>query len=175
MKVYIVTEPGRGWDCVLGAFSNEKYVYSKYSSSKYYIRGMKVDDTEFTPQSNNDLIKYGRTDFFYKFIEVNKVRREGNFETSVYLADGSLILTYNIVDPREGEFVIKLNGVEQEHSIEVLSLIADLFCDYTKIDKQDLVIFVKNGEGIYLGTTTKYEDSKELWDSFKKHNVELYY
>ncbi len=52
MKVYIVTEPGRGWDCVLGAFSNEKYVYSKYSSSKYYIRGMKL----MTPNSPHNPI-----------------------------------------------------------------------------------------------------------------------
>jgi hypothetical protein len=174
MKVYVVTNPELGWDCVVGVFSDKDYVYSKYSSDTYVINAETVSDNKYVSKSKNDLIKYGRTDFKYKVVEASNIKYLDDFKSRVTGPNGEF-QTYNIIDPEEGEFIIKFSGIEQEHTIENLSVIADLFCDYTKIDKDSIVIFKEKDGEYYLGTKTPFQDDIKLWQYFKEKNVELYY
>jgi hypothetical protein len=174
MKVYVVTNPELGWDCVVGVFSDKKYVYSKYSSDRYVIHTEIVCDNKYISKSPQNLVKYGRTDFKYNVVEASNIEYLREFESRVTGPNGKF-QTYNLIDPEEGDFFIKFSGVEQEHTIENLSVIADLFCDYTKIDKDSIVIFKEEEGSYYLGSKTPFEDSVKLWDSFKEKDVELYY
>lgn len=175
MKLYVVTQPRIGQDYIVGIFSDEKYVYSKYSSDKYNIDCLTVNDTKFVPMPVADLKKHGRTDFVYKFIEASKIKCIGDFETSVHTKDGHFFETFNIIDPHEGDFYIKFDNVEQKHNIDSLSVVADLFCKFTNIYKEEIVIFKEKEGEYFLGTTTRYKDSLELWESFNKKGVEVYY
>lgn len=175
MEVYVVTEPQRGWDCIVGVFSDKEYVYSRYSSEKYHIKSLEVNDTKFVSPTPNDLKKYGRTDFVYKFFEADKIKCIGLFKTSVFENDNSVFNTFNLIDPFEGDFYIKFDGVEQKHDIDNLSVVADLFCEFTGIDKNTLMIFKEKRGEYFLGTTEEFEDSIELWNYFKKKGVEIYY
>jgi len=174
MTVYVVTNPELGWDCVVGVFSDKDYVYSKYGSERYIIHNESLDKSKYTEKDPSDLIKHGRTDFKYKVVEASNIKCTGDFRSRVTGPNGEFE-THNIIDPEEGDFFITFDGIEQNHSIENLSVIADLFCDYTKIDKDSIVIFKEKYGSYYLGTTTDYVDSKGLWDSFKQKGVELYY
>lgn len=174
MTVYVVTNHELGWDCVVGVFSDKDYVYSKYGSERYIIHSKELSDDKYTEKLPSELVKHGRTEFKYKEVEASNIKRIGDFRSRVIGPNGEFE-THNIIDPEEGDFIITFDGVEQNHSIENLSVIADLFCDYTKIDKDSIVIFKEKYGSYYLGTTTSYEDSKRLWESFNKKGVELYY
>lgn len=168
-QVYVVTNPEMGWDCVVGVFTDKDYVYSKYNNERYCIFDKKVDNTKLKKLSDSDLARHGRTNFKYEIIR-HTVKRTGDFESEV---KGETI--YNIIDPEEGEFIIKFDGKEQGITLDSVSVIADLFCEYTGIDQSSIRIFTDGYTSLYLGSITPYEDDRDLWDSFKKKGVELYY
>jgi len=174
MTVYVVTNPELGWDCVVGVFTDKDYVYSKYDNIKYVIHSETLQDTKWVEPDKIDLYKFGGSDFNYKVVNADRIKTTGTFECDVYSKDG-VFSSYNIIDPEEGDFVIKFDGKEQPHTVENLSVIADLFCDFTKISKDDIRIFTDGGSSYYLGSIVEFEDSKEIWQSFKKKGVELYY
>jgi hypothetical protein len=174
MTVYVVTNPELGWDCVVGVFTDKDYVYSKYDNRKYVIHSETLQDTKWVEPDKIDLSKFGRTDFKYKVVNADRIKTTDMFESDVYSKDGTFFSSYNIIDPEEGEHVIKFDGKEQPHTVENLSVIADLFCDFTKIEKDAIRIF-SDGGSYYLGSIVEFPDSKELWASFKKKGVELYY
>lgn len=174
MTVYVVTNPELGWDCVIGVFSDEDYVYGKYGKGSYIIHRETVRDDKYVKPTEVDLAKHGRSDFTYKVVHADKIKYTGSFESEVWTKDG-VFTTHNIIDPEEGDFIIEFDGKEQAHTVDNLSVIADLFCDFTKIEKDAIRIFTDGESSYYLGSLVEYEDSKRLWDSFKEKGVQLYY
>ena len=170
--VYVVTNPELGWDCVVGVFSDEDYVYSKYSGENYVITPIGVDNTKYQPKKAEDLAKYGRSDYQYKVVTIDKYKYLEFFKADITF-NNKTVTVYEIIDPTEETHVIEFSGEEQPHTVETFSVIADLFCEYTKTPKESIVIFWYNND-LYLGSTEPFEDSKELWRSFMKKDVELY-
>ena len=174
-KVYVVTNPSLGWDSLVGVFYNEKYVYSKYTNQRYHISVVEIDATTIKDITSEDMVKYGRTDYQYNVTKAKNIVMTSGFESTVMKADGSKFKTFNLIDPTEGDFFIEFDGEEQIHSIENLSVVADLFCKFTKIDKDSIRIFSEEGGPMYLGCVEYYDDSVELWQSFREKNVSVYY
>ena len=174
MNVYVVTNPELGWDCVIGVFSDKDYVYSKYGSDRYIIHSETLSEDKYKEKTQTDLVKHGRTEFQYKVIEATNIKCKGDFKTEVTGGNG-MFKTYNIIDPEEGDFIIEFDGEEQNHSIENLSVIADLFCEYTNIDKESIRIFKEKYGSYYLGSIVEYVDDIKLWKSFESKGVKLYY
>lgn len=170
MKVFVVTEPELGWDCLKGVYTDENYVYSKFSNrDRYQIFEKTVDETKLPKLEGKDLAKYGRTDYVYTPI-VGEIKCKG-----MMIAEIKGETVYNIIDGYEGDFVINFDGVEQGLTLDAVSVIADLFCAHTGIDQSTMRIYTDGYMSYFLGTTVEYEDSREIWDSFKAKGVELYY
>jgi hypothetical protein len=174
MKMYVVTNPELGWDCVVGVFSDEDYVYSKYGKGSYVIHPERVQKDKYVSPTKEDLSKHGRTDFEYKVVHAENIKCKGDFKSEVKTKSGTF-KTFNLIDPEEGDFFIEFGGKEQAHTVDNLSVVADLFCEHTKIDKDCMRIFSDSESSYYLGSIVEYEDSKKLWESFKSKGVEVYY
>lgn len=178
-KVYVVTNPEHGWDCVVGVFSDEKYVYERYHDDRYVIHSQTVDNSTYTEPTEDDLKKYGRSDYQYKVLNVDTISYANSTYINPYQKeveyDGQKILVHNIIDPIEEEYFVEFDREEQSHTVDSFSVVADLFCEYTKIPKDAIRIYKEKAGGpLYLGSLVEYQDSKKLWQSFKEKNVEVY-
>ena len=53
MKVYVVTNPEFGWDCVVDVCTDEKYVKKKYKGEQYVISEKTLNEKVVkTPKKN---------------------------------------------------------------------------------------------------------------------------
>ena len=71
------------------------------------------------------------------------------------------------------EHVIEIQEEEQPHTFKVFSLVADLYCEFTKTPRESIRIFEEDYE-FNLGTIDEFQDSKELWKFMKDRGVYVY-
>lgn len=116
MKVFVVTNPELGWDCVVGVYTDKKYVNTKFRDrDEYIIHEQSLSETKLSSGPDQRLVKYGRTQKKYTVKDYKEASK------SFLLFDES------------NEVYI---GGDSEHSKEHISLILDhfeVFCKEQKI------------------------------------------
>ena len=61
MEVYVVTNKELGWDCVIGVFTDEEYVYSKFVGDRYVITPKTLDEAQKRLGRKVMIVKFGAT------------------------------------------------------------------------------------------------------------------
>ena len=110
-KVYVVTNPELGWDCVVGVFLDLDYVNEHYGDEDHYVIHNETISTKKSTTINNSLTKYGRTNTVYPITDYNVCEE-------MFLVMDSLKVTV-------GDYYKKNNK-------ETISLIIDVFICYCK-------------------------------------------
>lgn len=178
MKVYVVTNNDSNW--LVGVFTDKDYVYSKYNNFNYSIEHTTLDETKYNKNlHDNNLKKYGRTNYQYKVLDVTDIKEIDVCQTT-FIYDDKPYISYNLIDPYEGNFIIEFNGIVQEHTIENLSLFGDILSEIFKINKDNIIIFKdKNKQSNYFLGSIEYFDIDSKYEEFseylKQRNINFYY
>ena len=61
-KLYVVTNPELGWDCVVGVYTDKEYVDYKYGNKEEYIIHEEYEDNSTAPDFNIEITKEWEVD-----------------------------------------------------------------------------------------------------------------
>ena len=111
-KIYVVTNPELGWDCVVGVYENEEYVNYHYGDKEMYVIHTQqiLKDKLDLKKPNQSLLRYGRKNIIYDIVPYEKCTDD------TYLIGDSCDVT-------AGDFY-------QTNNQETISLIIDNFIDF---------------------------------------------